>query len=131
MKHSPNSHSMQLQQELHNTHIALLIPKVLQPRQTSLRTSILRPPGSMSLLGALQAGVSCFDNTEGGVWSRKRSFAQCLPAELQSLAQILFPRRTPSRNPVKAAEWSIHKPERTIQLSHHGISEPVLGSCHL
>lgn len=74
MKHSPNSHAMQLHQELHNIQIALLISKVLQPRQTGLRVSILRSLGSMLLLGAQQAGLSCFENMKGGAWSRKRNF---------------------------------------------------------
>lgn len=130
MKHSPNSHSMQLQQELHNTQIALLIPKVLHPRQTSLKVSILRSPGSMSLLEAQQTAVSCFDNMEGGVWSRKKKFCPVAASRTAVSGTGPVPRRTPSRNLLKAVEWSIHKPEHTIQPSHHGISEIVLGSCH-
>lgn len=65
-------------------------------------------------------------------WSRagKGSFAQCLPAAPPCLAELLLPRREKSSDPLRAAQWSIHKPERTIQLSNHGVSEIVLGSLH-
>lgn len=124
MKDESWLHSEQLQQELGNTKIVSAVSLAFQPRQTSWRVSILSSPGSTLFTLSLQS------QSQPGSRAGKGSFAQCLPAAPPCPAELLLPRREKSSDPLRAAQWSIHTPERTIQLSNHGISEIVLGSLH-
>lgn len=104
---------MQLQQELRDTQISLLVSKVLEPRQTSLRVSVLRSPAVCHSWEHRRLGSAALTTWQEEFGAGKGSFAQCLPAGPQSLAQVLLPRRTSTRNPLKVVNPVVNPSTRT------------------